>query len=454
MNPPFTRSVGGNLLFGSAPKEERARMQKELQHLIAKYNVQANVTAGLGSVFVALGDRLLKRSGRLALVLPRSILSGVAWEETRRLLESRYLVEYVITSHEPGRWNFSENTSLGETLIVAKGRAGSRKSKPTQFVNLWRRPRNNVEALTCSTLVLSTPAVELQRNSGVSELTNGRIKFGETISAPISYWSRACAFAQTDLNRAACYLSEGQLRIPGKNVGVKIPLIELSAIADVGPDRRDIADGFANTDHYTGYPALWGHDPDTMHSLELGTNKFLSPLANARPGRHLRRLEDLWPKASNLMVTERLRLNTYRVVAAVIDKPALSNVWWPVKIRQTQQRDAIAKTLALWLNSTIGLLLLLAYRGNTEGAWVQIKKPVLEGLPVLNPRSLTVSQLRKFSEGFDSIKSNSLLTISKNGEDRTRLEIDRIISHTLSLPEINPLRELLAKEPIISLRAL
>jgi hypothetical protein len=30
MNPPFTRSVGGNLLFGSLPKSERAKLQKAL----------------------------------------------------------------------------------------------------------------------------------------------------------------------------------------------------------------------------------------------------------------------------------------------------------------------------------------------------------------------------------------------------------------------------------------
>ena len=454
MNPPFTRSVGGNLLFGSAPKQERERMQKELQRLLKEYDVQANITAGLGSVFVALGDRFLKRGGRLALVLPRSILSGVAWAETRDLLESGYAVEYVITVHEPGRWNFSENTKLGEALVVAKRRTDSKKVKPTIFVNLWRRPRNNVEALTCSNLVISAEPANLETNSGVSALVNGPLKFGETLKASISNWSRACAFAQTDLNRAACFLAKGQLRLPGKNVGVRIPLTKLGDISDVGPDRRDIGDGFESTDHFTAYPALMGHDPGTMQTLEVKTNKFLSPLSRARPGRHLRKLEDLWPKASRLMVTERIRLNTYKVVATLVDKPALSNVWWPVKVRDEKHGDQFAKALALWLNSTLGLLLLLAYRGDTEGAWVQIKKPVLESLPVLDVRKLAPSKLRKLSDAFDSIKSQPLLTISRNSEDNSRGEIDEVVSETLGLPEINALRELLAKEPIVSLKSL
>jgi hypothetical protein len=60
MNPPFTRSVGGNLLFGSLPSEARKRLQKKLQQRVSAWNLQANITAGLGSVFIAYADRRIK----------------------------------------------------------------------------------------------------------------------------------------------------------------------------------------------------------------------------------------------------------------------------------------------------------------------------------------------------------------------------------------------------------
>ena len=116
MNPPFTRSVGGNFLFGHAPPKERARMQAALREIVADEGIPANITAGLGSVFVALGHLRLASDGRLALVLPRALLSGVAWQETRRLLGNNYHLKYVIVSHQPGSWNFSENTELSECL--------------------------------------------------------------------------------------------------------------------------------------------------------------------------------------------------------------------------------------------------------------------------------------------------------------------------------------------------
>lgn len=67
MNPPFVRSVGGNLLFGSLP-DERGKMQAELKKRVSK--VGANANAGLGSVFIAVADKHLARGGRLAFCNP------------------------------------------------------------------------------------------------------------------------------------------------------------------------------------------------------------------------------------------------------------------------------------------------------------------------------------------------------------------------------------------------
>ena len=125
MNPPFTRSVGHNLLFGNLPEAERARMQTKLKHEVARQHLSASITAGLGSVFVALADRHLKDNGRMALVLPRALTSGIAWRRTRDLLNERYCVEYLVVSHEPQHWNFSENTELSEVLVVARKRGQS-----------------------------------------------------------------------------------------------------------------------------------------------------------------------------------------------------------------------------------------------------------------------------------------------------------------------------------------
>ena len=110
INPPFVRSVGGNLLFGSMPEKERSQLQGELARQLQVNNLSASSTAGLGSVFSAVADKHVKEGGRLALVLPAAVMTGVAWKKTRDLISHSYELEVVIASHDPLRWNFSENT--------------------------------------------------------------------------------------------------------------------------------------------------------------------------------------------------------------------------------------------------------------------------------------------------------------------------------------------------------
>ena len=121
MNPPFTRSVGGNLLFGSLPAAERRKLQNELSRRLKER--QASATAGLGAAFVAAASpKLRPGEGRLALVLPATVCTGPSWEQTRALIERDFSLNMVIASHDPLRWNFSDSTGLSEALLIATRR--------------------------------------------------------------------------------------------------------------------------------------------------------------------------------------------------------------------------------------------------------------------------------------------------------------------------------------------
>ena len=120
MNPPFTRSVGGNLLFGSLPATDRRRLQSELSRRLK--SMRASATAGLGAAFVAaVSPRLRSGEGRLALVLPATVCTGPSWRQTRALIENDFDLDMVITSHDPQRWNFSDSTDLSERCSLPRG---------------------------------------------------------------------------------------------------------------------------------------------------------------------------------------------------------------------------------------------------------------------------------------------------------------------------------------------
>lgn len=461
MNPPFTRSVGGNLLFGSVPESERKAMQGKLRKLLRSPEVYASGTAGLGSVFVAAGDKFLKGGGRMALVLPRALLSGVAWRETRTLFGLRYELEYLIVSHEPNRWNFSENTNLSEVLVVARkmhaARAG--KAKPTEVVclNLWKNPENMFQAYAVAHALVSESAPDVELEQGALEVNVGSVKFGEAVSVPWSslrqgLWMPPCAFAQSELVRAAHYLVQGRLYLPGVGSKRHVRLCPLSNLGRLGPDRRDIHDGFQKTGAGTPYPAFWGHDASAVTTLAQAPNCYLSPLPKAKEKRPLRKVQDLWPLAGSVLIAERLRLNTQRLAAVRVGEKVLSNVWWPFA---TRHNDAeVDKALALWLNSTLGLLILLAHREETEGAWVDFKKPVLGEMPVLDVPALTKRQRQALVQAYDLLSGRTLLPLPQMDSDPTRREIDEVIAKTLRLPDFGVLRQLLAREPVVCLQPL
>ena len=457
MNPPFTRSVGGNLLFGSLPKSERKPLQKKLQQVVRQQNLDANITAGLGSVFVALADQRIKPRGHLALVLPRALTSGAAWAPTRKLLTEKYHVRFVVVSHEPLGWNFSENTKLSECLLVAKKvTAKVEKKAECLFVNLWERPRTAVEAVTLASLVQRTQAVDL-KDKGIGELILGDRKLGEVISQKVSEigenpWSYRLAFAQTDLCRAAFWLDEGKLYLPGRGVHGSFPTAQIRELGTLGPDIRDVFDGFSLSPSRTSYPSFWGHEADLVRTIGQEPNRFLVPLSKARKGRHLRDSELIWSRAGGLLLAERLRFNTQRLAAVRVDTPVLSNTWYPTKLEKLKQSrvEEAESLVALWLNSTPGLLTLFSNRLETEGAWTKYKKPTWYSLRVPDPRAF--KNMGEVTKAYDALQDKELLPLTQIGVDATRKRIDGFLSGFLGLGDFGPLREMLAREPILTMK--
>lgn len=468
MNPPFTRSVGGNLLFGSSPEAERRTMQKNLGKLRDKYGLLANLTAGLGSVFVAIGDKYLRCGGRIALVLPKALISGVAWGKTRDLFRQKYQVEVLIASHDPERWNFSESTSLSEVLVIARkvkteNGDGEKEVEPllkevpdgkVLILNLWRNPQTAFEALALVQSVRRQSVIGIADGHGTTSLSAGDRKIGEIVEFPWQdirsreSWMLPCAFAQTDLIRTAYYLEKGIFTVPGDSSKNEVVLTSLEQLGELGSDARDIHDAFSTTETLTAYPAFWGHSSDEVLTLSQEPNKYLEPLDHADKGRTLRKPEDIWSHAGRILLSERLRFNSQRLSAIRVSDRVLSSTWWELSTSPSVTED-LEKALILWLNSTPGLMMLLAHREETEGAWMKFKKTSLKNLPVLDVLSLEPTKAKSLASAFDRICDEPLQPFPDMASDATRARIDRAITESLGLPGLGVLRKLLAQEPVV-----
>lgn len=239
---------------------------------------------------------------RIALVLPAAVATGIAWEKTRDLINHGYILETMVTSHDPARWNFSENTDLSEVLLIARKRdrltddAKAIANQPTQFINLWQNLKTSAHALAVGEAISHGAAAPIGGPSniihGISEIVIGAEKYGEMVEAP---WGAvrqgpwiAGSFAQTNLVRVAWMMREGRFYRPGRNQTIRVPIRRLGDIGSLGPDRRDIADGFTISTARSRYPAFWGHKADEVRTIEIAPNKYLQPRSVAAKGRPLR----------------------------------------------------------------------------------------------------------------------------------------------------------------------
>jgi len=451
MNPPFARSAGENLLFGSLPASDRGILQAELSRRIK--GKAANSTAGLGSPFCLLADEHLVPGGRLALILPHGVTSGESWSKTRDLIAAKYELEFVTCNWSGKSYSFSENTDLSEVMVVCRKLCdGEIASDTTVFISLWDPPKTTHSAIAIARMISET----LKNLSGPEASAYLRnydgTQLGVVFRTPRpcvgENWS-AALFAQESLYRVFDKLHDGQVCIPGTQNLFNLSLCKLSDLGSLGPDRRDVHDGFQMEQKrgigtWTPYSAFLGHDAKSVLSLSQNPNAYLVPLQKPNKGRSKRDADLLFSRAGDLLLSERIRFNSQKVIAALLSSPVLSNTWWPLRSNWSISQK---ESLALWCNSSLGLLLFYGTREVTEGPFAQMKKPAWLSMPVLDVRALSKEQVETLACVYEEVSKEPLKPLSQLNHDIIRIKIDEAFERVLGLPSLDPVRQLLAREP-------
>ena len=448
MNPPFVSSRYGNRLFGSLP-EDRPKLQKALSAQAKKIGISA--TAGLGALFVPLADKHTKPGGRIAFVLPIALASGEAWGAVRKFIADRYHLEIVITSHDPSRTNFSENTDLSEILFVARKLKSGEKAGDTAYVTLRRNPTTIHEALDLAARLSATLGEMAGEKTSVTIRSSARM-LGEITILPApkcnDNWTSAI-FCQSFLARVHWELDKNsRLAMPGASVQQSIPLCRLDALGGLGYDVRDITDAFEvdrTASRWTPYPGFWDHDAARVIQIAQAPNAFLTARTEPIEGRKLKSAAAVWGKAGKILLVSRLWPITHKVLATGFDAKVLGNTWWAFDDVSLSPKQR--KALLLWINSTLGLLFYYGRRAVTRSAWMQMKKPAWQSMPVLNVRNLNQEQSDALSATYDLVSKETFQPLAQLDSDPTRIQIDEVLCKTLSLPSLAPIRDLLVREP-------
>ena len=123
---------------------------------------------------MVLGERMVRAvDGTLAVVLPTVMATNPAAFHTRRYLAQRFHIDTIVSSHDPGRIYFSENTSIGEVLIICRRWKGTAPKPQTRVVNLARNPATPLDATSVADGLTAqgTSKNRLRRTSPFSKWT-------------------------------------------------------------------------------------------------------------------------------------------------------------------------------------------------------------------------------------------------------------------------------------------
>ncbi len=487
MNPPFTRATNHEgqhedvpnpmfAAFGSSAEEQKA-MANETKKLTR--GTVAHGNAGEASIFLALADRKLAKDGMLALVMPLALMTGASWEKSRARLAESYenLILISIAGSDNRAISFSADTSMGECLVIGK-RNGKRQSRAT-FVVLEKSPQHPAFSLKIAERIrelIENKAIRPLEGSpvGGTHITLGNELVGQAIDAPLPKsggWklARIVDFA---LAQSAYHLAEyHQVWLPRQTKPINVTTSSVSQIGIIGPVHRDIngtnPDGSIRgpleirqlrPDSVPTYPVLWAHNNIRERTLVFEADREGIP-------RHVDSAEEqfiidekavqLFETASHCHSNLDFGFNGQSTAMQFTEAKTIGGrAWISIRLPKVEHE----KTLVLWGNSLLGLLMFWWHSSKQHPGRGILTKTTLASLPILDVTALSPAQLQRAAMIFDETCQLPLKPLHELDIDENRKLLDRrFYGEVLGLPAsiltdggpLDILRQKLSREPSI-----
>ena len=487
MNPPFTRPTGheGNKIGITNPMFAAFQADPATQKLMARHAAKLTKgtsyhgNAGEASAFLIIADRKLKRGGTLAMVLPLSFMTGSAWGASRDLVTKNYSELILVTNAgvDGSDMCFSSDTGMGECLIV--GRKSPKGSKRAIFVTLNKRPETPLSGSHIATSILDAvnrnKLVRLEDGPlGGTPIVLGNEAAGHAVEAPLPQGWQLARARDFSLAQTAFQWMAGKIWLPSNGVdeSVDIDVTTIGAIGGIGPYHADIngktvddeirgpfeirtlEPGTAPTD-----PVLWTHDADRERTIAFEADSECVP----RRGRSAAerkliadKIASIRSTASHCHFNQNFQFNSQSTAMQYTLRRTIGGrAWLSVSLASERQE----KALALWANTTLGLLLHWWLANKQQSGRGNVGKTVLQNLVVLNVQRLSPAQIENAERIFADVKDEPLRPINEIDRDDNQRSLDeKFMTLVLATPAdwhthagpMDLLRQKLGCEPSIA----
>jgi type I restriction-modification system DNA methylase subunit len=473
MNPPFTRTE-------RLPESYRKKLRKHFRD----YDNLIWGRVGIHLFFVFLADKFVEKNGRIALVLPATVLRIKSMKGARELWTKNYHIEYIITTLEKAA--FSEASQFREILLIAKKiRHHSEKESPPNnlkcgIVYLKKLPQNIEEAKNIVNSILLQREIAKPEKIYEDNFLSLRFVTQKELREKIENLFVLISMSDVKLNN----LWQQVVERAGKRFAKYEEYIKKGVDISVTPANSTY--NFRTTFFFISREsrAIKKHDTWVVESTDdnyvYARHRFLNEkvaipkkalsLGFRRPSgtgtidisasldymvkgsfpelnklveqerkatklvRNVKSWERLVNKA-NLLLSRRFDLSAVgtKHLAFFSSIPTFGIDMWDIS--GFDEEDS--KIMTIWLNSSLNILQMLLHRTETRGAWMKLHQYQIRNSFTLNIKMLNSEDRKILLVLFDKLKNLEFPSILEQikGKYPLRVEIDRAILRVLGFSD-------------------
>lgn len=461
MNPPYSRTRGGQAAFDLSQISDKARpiVQERVRKLAGK--TCGNMKAGLGSVFAGIADMKLKDGGRVGLVLPMTISAQASWRDTREMFAREYsdvLVIYFAEGSHGKEKSMSADTSMGEVILTAtKGKSGR---AGIGYVSLDMPFRSAMEASETARAVWQQTRQAKIGDAG--QLLVGGDRAGSWAILPHSHvWGAAGSEGLVGIVATAAEMIEGRLVVASKEI-CQFPVKPLDEVFDIGPTHHRIGHlaGKEQIGAFKLYPfdtenphrashdfALWAADSKAQTTiLELPTHYGIQ--------HDKAKTQAIRSTVSNLFYQRNIRWTSQKILAAATEAKCLGGSAW---VSLQGEDEAVKFAFAVWANSIFGFVSHWHQTGRQQAG--RSRNQIKDTKRILVPDFAAPDLLARAKPHLPKQQHLMTLQLARANQadpDPNRHELNQAAAEILGIPEehrdfvIADLSERWVKEPSVT----
>ena len=422
MNPPFTNRAKMGEKFPKDIQQALRSRADAMEKVLVGADPSLMEFADKSSIrplFVALADHVQKRAdGVVSMINPTIALSATSGLEERQILAQRFHIHTVLTCHQPGNINMSQNTSINESIVVMRRHEDGPKP-PTRFVHLDRMPVDESEVEDLHRCLRECAQGQMANGWGeLSQWPAGRMEEGD--------WSPAIWRSPELAETARKYSNSPSL--------TEIGIPERTA----HDSSRRLYENFekSTTDHPAMIPVIGSKGAEGQQTIRA------TPDGNWIPKQGRESQAEHYSKwHSHLLVTAGQRTNTARLTAVASETKYIGGGWFPVTGTQLDE----SKAIAVFLNSTAGRLQFMRSPGRTL-EFPKYQPDVINTLRIPEVRDV---RIRKILADCWERTTEMQVPQFRDGECEVRRLWDEAVAEAMDwdAQELERLRLLLHNEP-------